>query len=85
MSFKIKENVAWVGKIGWELRRFHGEEYSTPRWMCSEQFIEFLNSPEARDIIKKHHYFSSKEDVFAWIGGTKPIGGSYTVPQEWLK
>lgn len=67
MSFKIKENVAWVGKIGWELRRFHGEEYSTPRWMCSEQFIEFLNSPEARDIIKKHHYFSSKEDVFTWI------------------
>ncbi len=31
MSFKIKENIAWVGKIDWELRTFHGEEYSTHR------------------------------------------------------
>lgn len=29
MSFKIKENIHWVGKVDWELRRFHGEEYST--------------------------------------------------------
>ncbi|MDD2467301.1 MAG: anaerobic nitric oxide reductase flavorubredoxin [Desulfobulbus sp.] len=31
MSFHIKNNVYWVGKIDWELRRFHGEEYSTHR------------------------------------------------------
>ena len=31
MSFKIKDNIMWVGKIDWELRRFHGEEYSTHR------------------------------------------------------
>jgi molybdate transport system substrate-binding protein len=36
---------------------------------AARQFVEFLNSPEARDIIKKHHYFASKEDAFAWIGG----------------
>jgi flavorubredoxin len=29
MSFTIKENISWVGKIDWELRKFHGEEYST--------------------------------------------------------
>ena len=31
MSFQVKNNVYWVGKIDWELRRFHGEEYSTHR------------------------------------------------------
>jgi len=29
VAFKIKDSVTWVGKIDWELRRFHGEEYST--------------------------------------------------------
>ncbi len=29
MNFKIKNNVYWTGKIDWELRKFHGHEYST--------------------------------------------------------
>lgn len=29
MSFEIKNNVKWVGKIDWDLRKFHGEELST--------------------------------------------------------
>jgi len=29
MVFKIKDNIFWIGKIDWELRKFHGEEYST--------------------------------------------------------
>jgi len=31
MKFEIAPNVFWVGKIDWELRKFHGEEYSTHR------------------------------------------------------
>jgi len=31
MKFEIAPNVHWVGKIDWELRKFHGEEYSTHR------------------------------------------------------
>jgi len=27
--FKITDTVSWVGKIDWELNRFHGDEYST--------------------------------------------------------
>ncbi|NLN15673.1 MAG: anaerobic nitric oxide reductase flavorubredoxin [Tissierellia bacterium] len=29
MAFKLTDKVSWVGKIDWELRRFHGDEYST--------------------------------------------------------
>ena len=31
MSINVKNNVHWVGKIDWELRKFHGDEYSTHR------------------------------------------------------
>lgn len=31
MAFNIKPGITWVGKIDWELRKFHGEEYSTHR------------------------------------------------------
>ena len=31
MKFEITPGVNWVGKIDWELRKFHGEEYSTHR------------------------------------------------------
>ena len=39
MSFKIKENITWVGKIDWELRRFHGEEYSTHRGSSYNSYL----------------------------------------------
>ncbi len=29
MSLTVKNNIKWVGKIDWELRKFHGDEYST--------------------------------------------------------
>lgn len=31
MSISVKNNIHWVGKIDWELRKFHGDEYSTHR------------------------------------------------------
>ena len=31
MTVKVTEHVHWIGKIDWELRKFHGEDYSTHR------------------------------------------------------
>ena len=31
MEKRIKANVTWVGKVDWELQKFHGDEYSTKR------------------------------------------------------
>ena len=31
MGKKITDKVAWVGKVDWELKKFHGDEYSTHR------------------------------------------------------
>lgn len=29
MSFQVNKNVQWVGKVDWELKKFHGDELST--------------------------------------------------------
>jgi len=39
MKFKITDNVDWVGKIDWELRKFHGEEYSTHRGTSYNSYL----------------------------------------------
>ncbi len=39
MAFTIKNNINWVGKIDWELRRFHGDEYSTHRGSSYNSYL----------------------------------------------
>ena len=39
MSFKITDKVTWVGKIDWELRRFHGDEYSTDKGSSYNSYL----------------------------------------------
>lgn len=35
----IKNNVSWVGKVDWELRKFHGEELSTHRGSSYNSYL----------------------------------------------
>ncbi len=37
--FKINERITWVGKIDWELQKFHGEEYSTHRGSSYNSYL----------------------------------------------
>ena len=39
MSFKLTDKVTWVGKIDWELRRFHGDEYSTHKGSSYNSYL----------------------------------------------
>lgn len=39
MSFKINDHISWVGKVDWELRRFHGDEYSTHRGSSYNSYL----------------------------------------------
>jgi anaerobic nitric oxide reductase flavorubredoxin len=39
MSFIIKNNIHWVGKVDWELRKFHGDEYSTHRGSTYNSYL----------------------------------------------
>ena len=39
MHIKVKKDVYWVGKIDWELRKFHGNEYSTHRGSTYNSYL----------------------------------------------
>lgn len=37
--FKINDRIKWVGKIDWDLKKFHGEEYSTHRGSSYNSYL----------------------------------------------
>jgi len=39
MSLKINDTVTWVGKIDWELKKFHGDEYSTNKGSSYNSYL----------------------------------------------
>jgi flavorubredoxin len=39
VMFKISNTVSWVGKIDWELEKFHGEEYSTHKGSSYNSYL----------------------------------------------
>jgi flavorubredoxin len=61
MSFIVKNNVKWMGKIDWELERFHGYEYSTNRGSSYNSYlikedktalIDTVWGPYAKEFVK---------------------------------
>jgi len=71
--------IVRVGYIPIAISRF------TQNRKQAESFIEFLTGEEGRAIFARHHYFAHPEEAFSWLGATKPVGGEYTVPREWLQ
>ena len=62
LKMKIKNNVQWVGKIDWELRKFHGNEYSSHRgstynsYLIKEEknvLIDTVWIPYAKEFVEK--------------------------------
>jgi anaerobic nitric oxide reductase flavorubredoxin len=39
MHIPVKNNITWVGKIDWELRNFHGNEYSTHKGSTYNSYL----------------------------------------------
>ncbi len=39
MGITIKDHITWVGKVDWELRKFHGEEYSAHRGSTYNSYL----------------------------------------------
>jgi flavorubredoxin len=39
MTIKIKDNIYWIGVKDWELRKFHGNEYSTHRGSTYNSYL----------------------------------------------
>lgn len=39
MRKNVKNNVSWVGKVDWELQKFHGDEYSTHKGSTYNSYL----------------------------------------------
>jgi anaerobic nitric oxide reductase flavorubredoxin len=39
LKINIKNNVDWIGKIDWELKKFHGDEYSTHKGSTYNSYL----------------------------------------------
>lgn len=39
MKKQVKNNVYWVGKVDWELQKFHGDEYSTHKGSTYNSYL----------------------------------------------
>ncbi len=39
MKKLIKNNVSWIGKVDWELRKFHGDELTTPHGSTYNSYL----------------------------------------------
>lgn len=61
MGITVKNNIKWVGKIDWEIRKFHGDEYSTHKGTSYNSYlikedkvalIETVWSPFAKEFVE---------------------------------
>lgn len=39
MSITVKNNIQWVGKMDWQLRKFYGDEYSTHKGSSYNSYL----------------------------------------------
>lgn len=50
----------------------------------AQQFIDYAIGKEGLGVFKKYNYFSTVEEAEEYIGASKPVGGEYIVPDDWL-
>ncbi|MCS6824119.1 MAG: molybdate ABC transporter substrate-binding protein [Cytophagaceae bacterium] len=74
-----KEEIARIGYIPVAICR------SSVDSTRALKFIEFITGTEGKNIFKKYGYFSDVHEAYTFAGDGKPIGGTYKVPDEWLK
>jgi len=63
MSFNITDKVSWVGKVDWEPRKFHGEEYTTQR---DASYDACLVRDEKTVLIKRFGDLTRKNLLQTW-------------------
>ncbi|MBB6630363.1 anaerobic nitric oxide reductase flavorubredoxin [Clostridium algidicarnis] len=89
MSFKITNNVTWVGKIDWELRNFHGDEYSTHRGSSYNSYlikgkknvlIDTVWEPFAKEFIENLKKEINLEDIDYIIANHGEVDHSGALP-----
>lgn len=90
MKLHIKNNVSWVGKIDWELRKFHGDEYSTHRgstynsYLIEEEKVVVIDTvwaPFAKEYVAKLEKIIDLKKIDYVIANHAEIDHSGSLPE----
>ncbi len=90
MAFTIKDNIMWVGKTDWELRRFHGEELSTHRGSTYNSYlireaktvlIDTVWAPFAREFVEQLRQNIDLKKIDAVVANHGEIDHSGSLPE----
>lgn len=94
MHVHVKNNVFWLGKIDWELRRFHGDEYSTHKgstynsYLIKEEknvLIDTVWKPFAKEYVENLETEINLEDIDFIIINHAEIDHSGALPELMAK
>jgi molybdate transport system substrate-binding protein len=77
--FLRPEEVPRIGYLPAAISRFTGNR------PLAEEFVNFLISPESKDLFKRHGYLMSLEEARKYTLPGTPVGGEYSVPKEWRR
>lgn len=72
------EEIVRVGYIPLAISKF------TKQKELAQEFVDFVMGDEAKLIFEKHHYFTTTDQAFNFVGGQVPVGGEYSLPENWL-
>jgi flavorubredoxin len=90
MKLHIKNNVSWVGKIDWELRKFHGDEYSTHRgstynsYLIEEEKVALIDTawlPFAKEYVENLRKIIDLKKIDYVIANHAEIDHSGSLPE----
>jgi len=77
--FLRPEEVPRIGYIPAAVSRFTGNR------PMAEEFVNFLISPESKDVFKRHGYLMGLEEARKYTLPGTPVGGEYSLPKEWRR
>ncbi|MCK8823691.1 molybdate ABC transporter substrate-binding protein [Fuchsiella alkaliacetigena] len=74
-----KEQVLRFGYIPIAISEFSENEE------LAQEFIDFIQSESGQEVFRKYGYFMSVDEAEEWLGEERPVGGEYSVPEEWIQ
>jgi molybdate transport system substrate-binding protein len=71
------EEVPRIGYIPIAISKFTRDK------TLAQKFVDFLSSPQGRAIFQKYHYLMNLEEAYRFVRPNTPVGGEYSLPNEW--
>jgi len=71
------EEISRIGYIPIAISKFTQDK------ILAQKFIDFLISPQGKDIYRKYHYLMDPKEALRFTKPDTPIGGEYILPADW--